>query len=56
MILPITHGKEMSVYNTKNKKVYKDCIDSVIIENKMPSRIEDLEDDASCILIHLHTP
>ena len=28
----------------------KDCIDSVIVENKLPSRIEYLEDDASCIL------
>lgn len=34
----------------------KDCLDSVIIENKLPSRIEDLEDDASCILIQLHNP
>lgn len=34
----------------------KDCIDSVIVENKLPSRIEYLEDDASCILIQLHNP
>lgn len=32
----------------------KDCIDSVIMEGQLPSRIEDLEDDASCILIQLH--
>lgn len=34
----------------------KDCMDSVIIEDQLPSHIEDLEDDASCILIHLHNP
>lgn len=108
MILPITHGKEMSVYITKRKGIHqltedhqkegdnctfltrcvngrgfrnpisiqetkisdmdllflctdgfyqsKDCIDSVIVENKLPSRIEYLEDDASCILIQLHNP
>ena len=32
----------------------KDCMDSVIIEDQLPSHIEDLEDDASCILIPLH--
>ena len=34
----------------------KDCMDSVIVENKLLSRIEYLEDDASCILIQLHNP
>lgn len=34
----------------------KDCIDSVIVENKLLSRIEYLEYDASCILIQLHNP
>ena len=33
---------------------YKDCIDSVIMEEQIPSRFENLEDDASCILIQLH--
>jgi len=32
----------------------KDCIDTVAIENQLPSCIENLEDDASCILIQLH--
>lgn len=32
----------------------KDCIDTVVIENQLPSCIENLEDDASCILIQLH--
>lgn len=34
----------------------KDCMDIVVIEDQLPSHIEDLEDDASCILIQLHNP
>lgn len=32
----------------------RNCLDSIINEGRLPIRIEDLEDDASCILIQLH--